>query len=521
MPTTPQSYDSQNRALTSGKLLARNTLLNLVGLVVPTAVALLAIPRIVRGLGTDRFGVLTLIWMVIGYYSLFDLGLSRALTKLVAEKLGRGQEDEVPRLFWTALAMMFGLGIIGALLVTLLAPWMVGRVLKIPQVLQVEMLHSVYILALCLPLVISTAGLRGTLEARQRFELSSIAWALLGISNFLGPLLVLEFSRSLTVVVAVLAICRLLAWVAHLLLCLFAFPALRQFRLGADVVRPLFTFGGWITISNLLSPLLGSLDRFLIGAMLSVAAVAYYATPYELVIRLLIIPGALVGVFFPAFSASFARDQQRTAILFGRVTKIVPLIMFPFVLTVAAFAHAGLNLWLGPEFALKSTRVLQLLVAGIFFNSLGLVAFSLVQGVGRPDLTAKLHLTELAIYVPLVWWLIRTYGIEGAALACLTRNAFDTVVLFVMARRTLRGTASLINRMGLFVGFALTAIAFSSFPRGAAAQIAVFGLVLAAFALFAWGFVLSREERSLVRKHLLRIEAQGPTYTKAPISQVP
>ena len=76
--------------LISGTRLARNSALNLLGLCSPLLVAIVAIPILIRGLGTDRFGVLTLVWVVIGYSSLFDLGLSRALTKIVAEKLGAG-----------------------------------------------------------------------------------------------------------------------------------------------------------------------------------------------------------------------------------------------------------------------------------------------------------------------------------------------------------------------------------------------------------------------------------------------
>ena len=66
--------------LTQGKLLARNTILNVLGYGLPMLVAIFAIPLLVKGLGTERFGILTLAWVIIGYLSLFDLGLGRALT---------------------------------------------------------------------------------------------------------------------------------------------------------------------------------------------------------------------------------------------------------------------------------------------------------------------------------------------------------------------------------------------------------------------------------------------------------
>src|SRR5437667_12210334 len=71
--------------LTSGRVLARNTVWNLSGQLLPMIVAVITVPLLVRGLGVARFGVLSLSYVLIGYFSLFDLGIGRALTKLVAD----------------------------------------------------------------------------------------------------------------------------------------------------------------------------------------------------------------------------------------------------------------------------------------------------------------------------------------------------------------------------------------------------------------------------------------------------
>ena len=151
----------KNGHLTSGRLLARNTVWNLIGNGAPMLVAVFSIPILIRGLGNDRFGVLALAWAVIGYASLFDLGLGRALTQLVARKLGAGEDSEVPTLVWTSLILMLALGLAGALVAVLLSPWMVHRALNVPVALQPETLRSFYLLGLSIPVVISTAGLRG------------------------------------------------------------------------------------------------------------------------------------------------------------------------------------------------------------------------------------------------------------------------------------------------------------------------------------------------------------------------
>jgi hypothetical protein len=112
--------------LTNSRLLARNVGLNALGWLLPMLLALGAIPVLVRTLGTDRFGVLSLVWTLVGYFSLFDLGLGRAVTQLVAERLGREQREDLPGLVWTATWLLVPLGIVGGAAVALLAPWAGG-----------------------------------------------------------------------------------------------------------------------------------------------------------------------------------------------------------------------------------------------------------------------------------------------------------------------------------------------------------------------------------------------------------
>ena len=273
--------------------------------------AIFTVPLLIRGLGIERFGVLNLAWMLIGYFSLFDLGLSRALIKLVAEKLGTGQHQELPTQVWTALLMMFGTGAVGGLVMWLAVPWLVHDILKIPLSLQPESLRAFSLLAATLPILITDAGLSGVLAAHQQFGKINAVAIPMRIFTFVGPLLALGFSHSLVAVTAVLIAGRLVAWIANWLLCFRVMPALRQrFALTRRVMVPLLQLGSWMTVSNVVGPVMVSLDRFLIAALVSVAAVAYYATPYSMITKLWMIPAALVGTLFPAFASDFAQNRD-------------------------------------------------------------------------------------------------------------------------------------------------------------------------------------------------------------------
>jgi O-antigen/teichoic acid export membrane protein len=422
--------------VTAARVLVGNVGWNLAGQGLPLLVALVAVPPLIHGLGTDRFGIVALAWVFIGYFSVLDLGIGRALTQMAAERLAARRREEVSGLVWTSLALMVILGLAGALVAAVLSPWLIGHVLHIPSALQPESLAAFYVLAAAIPIVITSAVLRGLLEAHQRFKLASAIRGPLGAFTFLGPLAVLPFSRSVFAVVLVLFAGRLAALAAFAWASLRVMPELRR-RVDVDPSRAvaLLRFGGWMTVSNVVGPLMVYVDRFVVAATLTVTAVAFYATPYEMVTRLLVIPAAIAGVLFPAFAGVAVKSPERLPMLLGRTLRYTLMILLPITVAVVALAYPGLHAWLGPEFALNSTAVLQWLALGVLANSLAAMPYALIQGIGRPDLTAKLHLAELPVYLMLLWWLLHAYGITGAAVAWTVRASIDCLLLLVIARQ--------------------------------------------------------------------------------------
>jgi len=396
---------------------------------------------------------------------------------------------------------MLLLGMVGAAILFLIAPWIVIRVLQVSQALQQETVTSFRLLGISIPFVITAAGLRGLLEAHQKFRLVGALRIPMGIFTFAGPLLVLPFSARLVPVIVTLVIGRFIAWVAFFAMCLRTLPECRKSVIcGSSVMRPLVRFGGWMTVTNIVSPLLVTLDRFLIGAMVSMTAVAYYATPYEVVTKFLLVPVALTGVMFPAFSTGYAHDRSRTARLYGRTVKVLFLILFPTMLCAIGLAQNGLKLWLGVEFAQHSYRVFQVLALGVFVNSLAQIPFALVQGAGRPDLTAKLHLIELPIYLGALWMFVRGYGIEGAAFAWTLRVTVDALLMYLVSRRFLPTTEVSATRKILLPISAMVVLAIAALLRDPTLKGLYLGATLVSFVLLMWFWVLTPEERTGMQK---------------------
>jgi O-antigen/teichoic acid export membrane protein len=414
--------------------LAKHTLLNLLGLGAPLVLAVFLIPPLVRGLGTERFGLLTLIWAATSYFGLFDLGLGRALTQQLAVVLDRRDAAAVGPLCGTALVLMLALGVVGGILMALAAPWAVDILKAVPD--RNEVVAAGWVMALSLPFIVATAGLRGMLEACHAFEALNAVRLPLGLWTFAGPWLVLQSQGAdLFAVTLALALGRVVGCVAHAWLAWRALPQLRgRLRPEPQWIRPLVTSGGWLTVSNVVSPLMGYVDRFLIGATMSAAAVAFYATPQEIVTKLWIVPGALTAVLFPAFAAQAARKDETAWALYDRALRILFVVLLPVTLGLGLFAAPLLRLWISAEFAQQSALVLQVFSVGILINCMAHVPLTWLHGAGRFRIPALLHCMELPLFLMALWLLIPMWGLIGAAIAWLGRMLVDAAALFWLCR---------------------------------------------------------------------------------------
>ncbi len=490
----------------NARLLTRNWTLNLFSQGLSLVVAVPAIPYLLRGLGPERFGILSLAWIFLGYFGLFDLGLGRATTKFVAGCLGSGETHRLPGLVWTSLWSQFLLGAVGAAVAALITPVLVHHALKITPVFVRETELSFYILAAALPLVLGSNSMRGVLEAGQHFDVVNYVKVPANACLFLLPALAVLFRARLPLMVGLLAFTRLGSGLAYLVLCFKFYPALRK-NCSVDfaLFRPLLSYGGWITVSNFVGPLFSYLDRLALGSMISMVAVGYYTAPSEAINRLAMVPGSLSTTIFPAFSSlDAAGSPARLQELCARSLKAILLIIGPMTLLIILFAHEILRLWLGAEFAARGAAVLQILAAGALINSLAYVPFGLLQGLGRPDLTAKFHLVELPFYVLLLWVLVKHMGIRGAALAWTIRICADAALLMLAVlslrllsishgmAKDLRKSAAVVLGFGLLLVPVWMGVA-SFLTRGLLAS-----CLALAFARTAWAYVLDGKERRTV-----------------------
>src|ERR1700754_1954573 len=111
----------------------RGSLWTLSGQGVTILAALVATPFVIRLLGTESYGVLSLINVLIGYLSFSDMGMGTASTRFGGEAFARDDAPGEAAVIWTSLviALVPALLIAGTLILT--AAPIVQYALKLPE----------------------------------------------------------------------------------------------------------------------------------------------------------------------------------------------------------------------------------------------------------------------------------------------------------------------------------------------------------------------------------------------------
>lgn len=484
--------------------IVRNTGYNLAASLVPIAISLVVLPIYIRAIGEARYGMFALISALVGYFGVLDLGLSSAIAQRMAAA-GSKDIDAKRKIFWTAAAINLAMGLFGAALILPVALLYVDHGLTLEPALAAEFRASAVWLVLALPVTMITGVMSGALRGAGLFgDLGVINVGTGTLSQLLPLAAALWLSPSLTVVLPVLYLSRAvsIAWFGLVI----ARKILLSWRPQIDRgrARDLLSFGGWVSISALVSPLLTTLDRYLIGSISGVRAVTHYSVPYQLTSKSLILPVAIVSSMLPRVASAGPEEARE---LGKRGIRSIAALMGPGMIGGVVLLRPVMEWWIGPDFAQASAFCGQILIAGFWWNALGVGCNSWLHAVGRVRLTAMAHLMEVVPYVGMLFVLLKFYGIAGAAMAFVFRISLDALILGKFA-----GFGKEIVRLSV-LGGGLFALAFAlALPGGPIsgpllAKAAVPVLLSSALSL-AWLY----QERTLLRSVFrwpVRAEAGG------------
>lgn len=470
---------------------SRHTAYNLVGAAVPIALALITVPIYLRLVGPDRYGVLAIAWLLLGYFGLFDLGLGRATSFRIAALRDASPQARADT-FWAALTINLAMGLVGGAVLWLAGSLFFGHVFKVDEALRPEILASMPLLACSVPVATLTGVLTGAMQGRERFlETNTISVISTTLFQLLPLLWAWRFGPDLIGLLGAAILARAISLAVLMQRCHAVLARGQIRRLVKTEVPALLRYGGWVTTSSIFGPLLVIVDRFVIGGVLGAHAVTAYSVPFQLAQRIQVLPSALTTALFPKMSA--AEGDERKAMAYNATHTLAALITPP-ALVAIFLLEPLLSLWVGREMATFSTPLGRILILGFWANAFALVPFMKLQSSGRPDLVTKVLLIEIPPYLATLWAGMKLFGLPGSAMAFATRCIVDFVLLTWAAGRDFRPLPSLFSHLSMVVA----AIALAGHYSPGAWQWWIGLALLPAFAASLGWRTLPQAQRNLI-----------------------
>jgi len=165
---------------------------------------------------------------------------------------------------------------------------------------------------------------------------------------------------------------------------------------GREAFRYLFLHGPPLVGANLLSLFSASIDTMLIGRLLGVDQLGFYALAYQVVrIPETVLTGPIFVSFLPAI-ARLEGDRQATARLFVTTLRMMLGVAAPMMMGLTLTADLAVALLLGPRWFGTAPLIMALAPSAII-QTLGWLSMALLIGRGRSGLQFRLALLNAAL----------------------------------------------------------------------------------------------------------------------------
>jgi O-antigen/teichoic acid export membrane protein len=503
--------------VTSGKLIVKNSILSIFGKLIPMLLAIVTMPYVINALGDAKAGIFQLCWILLGYFNLFDFGLSRGLVKFTSEYLANRREAEIKDWLTTVNRILWLIAIPLILIFLFALPSWMTQQRSIPSDLVAETRLAAILITLYLPFLLTFSSYNGILETYQRFSVINRYQILFGVLWYVVPVALLLFTRNLSLLVGMLILLRLIHWF------IIRRQSQQQLSNAVGVFRydlwvQLKKYSRWIVMINIIALLITQIDRFLVYHWLSSAALAWYNTPFDMVLKVTIIPMAFSSVLFPAIAHLFNGEPERAHFMYKAYVHVTILLVFPICLVMSYFAPEILQQWLGLSlssdrldvFLRESTLPMKLFGIGVFFNSIALIPSSYLQSSGQPSLIARLHLVELPLYLFALWWVIEPYGLSGVALVTSMRLILDALMMVYLADQSIHVRSSEIIKTQFLMILGLFLLSGSLLSLSILPRVLIVVAALTIYVYYVWIKSMSAEEKNYLLRWFRQYTGNAP-----------
>src|SRR2546427_1486030 len=400
-----------------GHGIGRSVALNWIALVVSIGVAFFLSPFVVHRLGNVAYGIWTLVNSMIAYMGLLDLGMRGAVTRFVSRYHSQDEHLQSSRAVSAAFWLRAGIGLI-VVTCALVLPSIAISMFHISGEMQMATRWTFGVAGISFAVTLAFGVFGGVLAALQRFDLLSGVGIVQTALRAAGVVWLLKSGHG----IVSLAVWELIVVViANIALTTLSLRVYRELQLlfrppDSATLRQLWGFSSYLLLVNVCGQIIYYTDNVVVGAFVSAGAVTFFTIAGGLIEYARQVVAALGGILFSLASSLDAQGQHtelRRLVIQG--TRATLLVGLPIQVALFFAGHTFIGLWVGPEYASISGRILQILVVAQALAVANYTSFNVVCGLGKHKPVALMGLAEAAANLLLSIVLVRQIGLEGVA----------------------------------------------------------------------------------------------------------
>jgi len=216
----------------------------------------------------------------------------------------------------------------------------------------------------------------------------------------------------------------------------FARPYLRFSKIiDWPWVKKLFNFGRYVFGTNLSAMMYKSIDKLMLGSLLSTGAVAMY----ELALRitnLAEVPSfSISNMVFPQSARQMASEgKESVKLLYEKSVGAILAMVVPFVLFTLLFPEFIITV-IASEKYLDAVPILRLTILFGLFIPFAIQFGTVLDSIGRPKINFYFTLLGAFLNIIFNYIFITNFGVIGAAYGTLTSYGITFVIMqFVLAK---------------------------------------------------------------------------------------
>ena len=208
--------------------------------------ALFLSPYIVRKLGVEMYGVLTIIGTISGYFALANFGMTNTLVKFISEYKAKKKYEVIKNLISTGFSFYLLIGIVGAILIIFIIPIIAEIVFIIPKGYNAIFSQALQLSGVSFFLTMVINFFISVIKGFQRFEFLIIKSVVFYTIYQVGVVILLWFGFGIIEIVFLQILTSILTLISYFFIIKIVNDGLKICpKFHKDTFLKLFNFSKW------------------------------------------------------------------------------------------------------------------------------------------------------------------------------------------------------------------------------------------------------------------------------------